>query len=57
MFVISTLLHYLEQNHLHFLDYTQLFWIQILFLTNSITSQYCINQITNKNDDKNNINF
>ena len=57
MFVISTLLHYLEQNHLHFLDYTQLFWIQILFLTNSITSQYRINQITNKNDNKNKINF
>ena len=51
------LLYYLEQNHLRFLEYIQLFWIQILFLTNSITSQYRINQITNKNDNKNNINF
>ena len=27
----------------------------LLFITNSITRQYCINQISNKNDDKNNI--
>ena len=26
------LLYSLEQNHLHFLEYIQLFWIQILFL-------------------------
>ena len=32
-------------------------FFHLLFLTNSITSQYSINQITNKNDSKNNINF
>ena len=26
------LLYYLEQNHLRFLEYIQLFWIQIFFL-------------------------
>ena len=32
-------------------------FFHLLFLTNSIISQYRINQITNKNDNKNNINF
>lgn len=26
------LLYYLKQNHLHFLEYIQLFWMQILFI-------------------------
>ena len=51
------LLYYREQNHLHFLEYIQGFELQILFLTNSITRQYCINQITNKNDNKRKINL
>ena len=34
---------------------TSILKFKILFLTNSITRQYSINYITNKNDNKNNI--